>query len=104
MSREYAAEEKIAYVEEYENSGMSIAEFAREKRLPASTLRSWLRLNQAMTFGEINLSQTTSITKTATIVPKKPTVFVSDNIRIELREGFNKDFLRRIVEVLINDN
>lgn len=42
MAREYDAEEKIAYVEEYENSGMSIAEFAREKRLPASTLRSWL--------------------------------------------------------------
>ena len=82
---------------------MSIAEFAREKRLPASTLRSWLRLNQAMTFGEINLSQTTSITKT-TIVPRKPIVFVNDTIKIELREGFNKDFLRRIVEVLIDDN
>lgn len=104
MAREYGAEEKIAYVEEYENSGMSIAQFAREKQLPSSTLRSWLRLNQAMTFGEINLSQTTSITKSATIVPKKPTVFVSSDIRIELKEGFNKELLRKIVEVLIDDN
>lgn len=104
MSREYDVDEKIAYVEEYKNSGLSVAQFAREKRIPPSTLSSWLKLNQAMTFGEINLSQTTSITKTATIVPKKPTVFVSDDIKIELREGFNKDFLRRIVEVLIDDN
>ncbi|MBR2785211.1 MAG: hypothetical protein IKD74_04410 [Clostridia bacterium] len=57
-----------------------------------------------MTFGEINLSQTTSIAETSTIAPKKPTIFVSDNIRIELKEGFNKEFLRKIVEVLINDN
>ena len=104
MAREYCEEEKLAYIEEYKNSGLSIAQFAREKQIPASTLSSWLRLNQAMTFGEINLTQTTSITKTATIVPKKPIVFVSDNIKIELREGFNKDFLSRIVEVLIDDN
>lgn len=104
MAREYCAEEKLAYIEEYENSGMSISGFAREKQIPASTLSSWLRLNQAITFGEINLNQTTSITKTATIVPKKPIVFINDNIKIELREGFNKDFLRRIIEVLIDDN
>ena len=104
MSREYNKEEKISCVAEYQDSGMSIAEFAREKRIPASTLRSWIRLNHAMTFGEINLSQTTSIAETSTIAPKKPTIFVSDNIRIELKEGFNKEFLRKIVEVLINDN
>ena len=104
MSREYDVAEKAAYIEEYKNSGMNVAQFAREKQIPASTLSSWLRLNQAMTFGEINLNQTTSITRSATIVPKKPTVFVSDTIKIELREGFNKDLLKRIVEVLINDN
>lgn len=104
MAREYDAEERIAYLEEYKNSGLNAAQFAREKQIPASTLRNWISLDQSMSFGEINLSQTTSITKTATIVPKKPTVFVSDNIKIELREGYNKDFLRRIVEVLVNDN
>ena len=45
MSREYNKEEKISCVAEYQDSGMSIAEFAREKRIPASTLRSWIRLN-----------------------------------------------------------
>ena len=34
---------------------------------------------------------------------KKPTVFVNEKIRIELKEGYSKQFLRNIVEVLIND-
>ena len=33
----------------------------------------------------------------------KPIIFANENIRIELREGFDKGFLRRIIEVLIND-
>ena len=33
----------------------------------------------------------------------KPTVFVSSKIKIELQEGYDKNFLRSVVEVLIND-
>lgn len=42
MSREYDVEEKRAYLEEYKNSGLTAAQFAREKQIPASTLSSWL--------------------------------------------------------------
>ena len=66
MAREYDVSEKLAYVEEYENSGLSISEFAREKNIPSTTFRGWLRLERAMSFGEINLNQTTSITKSTT--------------------------------------
>ena len=30
-------------------------------------------------------------------------IFTNDTIRIELREGYDKEFLRSIIEVLIND-
>lgn len=33
----------------------------------------------------------------------KPVIFANENIRIELREGYDKDFLKRIIEVLVND-
>ena len=33
----------------------------------------------------------------------KPTVFVSSKIKIELQEGYDKNLLRSVVEVLIND-
>ena len=104
MTREYSIEEIIAYVEQYESSGMSISKFARDKNIPISTFRGWIRLNKAMAFGEINLNQTPNITSDATIVPKKSIVFISNDIRIELKEGFNKDLLKRIVEVIANDN
>ena len=33
----------------------------------------------------------------------KPTIFANENIRIELRNGYDRKFLREIIEVLIND-
>ena len=47
MTREYSVEEKIAYVEQYESSGMSISKFERDKNIPISTFRGWIRLNKA---------------------------------------------------------
>lgn len=99
--RTYEKEEKIAYVEEFKSSGESIARFALEKGIPETTLRGWLKEDKDLTFGTIEI-------KPANLVPpkgfKSPTVFATENIRIELKEGFNKTFLKRIVEVLINDN
>lgn len=108
MSREYTLEEKLAYVEEFENSGMKQSQFAREKQIPETTFRGWLRLERAMAFGEINLNQTINTTQSNTMLAtrsiRKPIVFANNDIRIELKEGYNKEFLKRIVEVLINDN
>lgn len=103
MVREYTQEEKLAYVEEFKASGMSQKRFAKEKGIPDTTFRGWLRLDRALGFGEISLKPTT--TNYAAKEPvRKTMIFARDDIRIELREGFDKQFLRKIVEVLINDN
>ena len=102
-TREYSQEEKIAYVEDFKISGMSIAEYTRCKNIPNTTFRGWLRLDKALAFGEINIKPQTQAIPPAPVV-KKTMVFAKEDIRIELKEGFDKDFLRNIVEVLINAN
>ena len=81
---------------------LSIVEYAREVGLPETTLRDWIKTDRELGFGKINI-KATSFERTKAIV-KKPIVFVNENIRIELKEGFNKQFLRKIIEVLIDDN
>ena len=100
--RVYSTQEKLAYVDEFKTSGITKAEFSRLKNIPVTTLKNWLRLDKAMEFGEINLSEPAQ--EVAKPVIKKTTVFAGENIRIELKEGFDKQFLRKIVEVLINDS
>lgn len=101
--RKYTQEEKIAYVEELKSSGMSVTEFSNLKNIPSSTLSGWLRLERALAFGEIDIKPQAQAIPTSVVV-KKTMVFAKDDIRIELKEGFDKDFLRNIVEVLINAN
>lgn len=106
MIREYSKEEKLAYIEEFKSIGMIQTRFAREKGIHDTTFRGWVGLNKSSTFGEIdltqpnasNLSQELEETKVETIV------FANKDIRIELKEGFHKQFLRKIVDLLINDN
>ena len=98
--RTYSEEEKIAYVEEFKESGMNVTMYAREKGIPDTTLRGWLRLDRALAFGEIDL-KAQHITQPIT-PQKKSIVFAMENIKIELKEGYDKTFLKQIVEVLCN--
>ena len=106
MSREYSKEEKIAYVEEFKSSGMSQTRVARERGIPDTTFRGWIGLNKSSTFGEIDLTQqnVSNISHELERQKIETIVFANDDIRIELKEGFDKQFFRKIVEVLINDN
>jgi transposase-like protein len=99
--RTYEKEEKQAYVEDYKNSGERLGRYALEKGIPESTLRGWLKEDQDLTFGAIEIKPSnTPLPRVA----KSPTVFATENIRIELKENFDKELLKKIVEVLINDN
>lgn len=96
----YEKEEKQALVEEYKNSGKSIRGFAEEKGIPTSTFQGWLNEDQNLTFGAIEIKGSTPpLPRTI----KPATVFATENIRIELREGFDKKLLRAVIEVVIGD-
>jgi len=94
--RNYSEEEKQAYLEELRESGESIGNFARERDIPASTLRGWI--DAEVTFGKISMQQV----KSSSHKTSKNLVFACENIRIELKENFNKEFLKKIMGVLID--
>ena len=99
--RIYTMEEKMEYITDFKASGKNIADFCRSKNIPETTLRDWLKLEKYDAFGVISLSQ--SPIETQNSVEKQSMIFAGQNIRIELKEGFDKQFLKKIVEVLIHD-
>lgn len=79
----YEKEGKQAIMEEYKSSGENLREFTEEKGIPTSTFQGWLKAEQDMTFGAIEINNSKPI------LPKtmKPaTVFATNNMRIELKE------------------
>ena len=53
--RWYDKEEKQAYVEDYTSSGENISRYALEKGITESTLRGWLKENENLSFGAIEI-------------------------------------------------
>ena len=99
--RTYEKEEKQAYVEDYKRSGETIARYALENGIPETTLRGWLKEDRELTFGAIEVK---SLNAPLPRITKSSTVFATENIRIELKENYDKELLKKIVEVLINAN
>jgi len=85
---------------QYMISGKCKTEYARENDIPEATFRAWIKEDNYSDFGilETNSSGSEKITKIV-----KPIIFVNEHIRIELREGFDKEFLRKIIEVISDD-
>ena len=102
--RTYTEEEKMKHIAEFKASGISMNEYAKEVDIPETTLRDWIKVDRELGFGKININKPFSTVTGVTNMVKKPMVFVSENIRVELREGFDKNFLRQIIEVLCNAN
>lgn len=101
MSKIYSEEEKRTHLDQYKVSGKTKTEYARDNSIAEATFRAWVKEEKLATYGLIE-------TETGEEIPNqkivKPTIFANENIRIEIRDGYDKEFLRRIVEVLINDS
>ena len=101
MARIYSDEEKRLHLDQYKVSGKSKTEYARENDIPEATFRAWVKEENYSDFGIIE----TETNEDGKVVTKiiKPIIFANENIRIELREGYDKNFLKRIIEVLVDD-
>ena len=97
--KSYTIEEKERALEEYRNSTLSLNEFTKQKNIPMSTFRGWLDKENEIRFGEINIGDDT----TKVPPPRATTVFLNDSIRIELKDGYDKTFLKNILEVILQD-
>lgn len=100
MARIYSDEEKRSHLDQYKVSGKCKTEYARENDIPEATFRAWIKEENLLSYGilDVGNNDPASIVKAP-----KPTIFANETIRIELREGYDKEFLRRIIEVLIDD-
>ncbi len=97
--RKYTDKEREHYLEEYQNSELTMSQFAREKGIPASTLKGWINRETEIRFGEV---QTEENTRTA--MPRPNKVFITEFFRRDLKYGYNKDFLKKVVDVLMEDD
>ena len=100
MARIYSDEEKRLHLDKYKVSGKCKTEYARENDIPEATFRAWIKEENYSDFG---ILETNSSEPEKTIRIVKPIIFANENIRLELREGYDKEFLKRIIEVITND-
>lgn len=94
----YSNKEKQHFIEDYRNSGLNIEQYSNKNAISENNLKKWIQEDKEATFGKLStdtLSLDFNIEKTI--------VFKNKNMSIELKEGFDKEYLKKIVEVLIND-
>lgn len=96
IQNKYTMEEKEKTIEEFKTSNLSMREFLRIKGIPSSTFRGWLDKENKIRFGEINIGND----DVRIPPPRATTVFLNDTIRIELKDGYDKQFLKSILEVI----
>ena len=94
----YSEKEKQNFIEEYRNSGLTMKEFANRNFITESNLRKWVQEDKEATFDKISTN-----TLALEFNIEKTLVFKNKNMSIELKEGFDKEYFKKIVEVLLND-
>ena len=100
----YNLEDKKKWLEDFKKSTKSAAGYAKAIGVPETTFRMWIHENENKqynnTFGEITLAENTIITSQE---KKEVIIFQGRKIKIELEQGYSKETLKKIIEVLIND-
>ena len=93
----YSPEDKINYVEEYFNSGLSITKFSEEKNLCKSTLATWIRH-----YNSANLLAGNTFQNVTPIIKQEP-VIDNTNIKLTLPNGISLEFDSSILHQVIKE-
>lgn len=94
--RKYSEEEKQTHLDSFKVSGKSKTLYARENNIPEATFRAWVRDEQYKMFGAVELGGAETVTNKIV----KPIIFCDEKIRIELKDGYDKEYLKKIIEVI----
>ena len=100
--KEYSEEEKEKYVRGFKKCTLPLYEYARKMNIKPEDLKQWLKEdNGSALFGKIEI---TDIVKdsSSTLAKRTAIKFESENIKIELKENYDKVLLMKLMEVLIN--
>ena len=93
MARNYSEEEKREYLDRFKVSGKSKTIYARENGIPEATFRAWVKEEQYGMFGAVEINQQEQALQKQLV---KSIIFCNENIRIELKEGYDKEYLKRM--------
>ena len=103
MVRNYSEDEKIKYVQGFRNSHYPISDYCYKMNLNYEEFKRWLKEYKDLPkFGMIQLQE--KVSTVSVVIPKETTKgvkFESNGIKIELADGYDKDFLVKIMEVIV---
>ena len=98
----YNEEQKNIWLAEFKNNTKSAKAYAKEIGVPASTFRLWVKQDISEQyegkFGAISI-----VNDLTEENDEKQIIYTGSKIKIVLEKGYNKQHLRDVVEVLIND-
>ena len=93
----YSPEEKINYIEEYFNSGLSITDYCKNIDLKRSTLATWIRH-----YNSANLLAGNTFQNVTPIIKQEP-VIDNTNIKLTLPNGISLEFDSSILHQVIKE-
>lgn len=101
MVKIYSDAEKEKYVRGFKTCSLTLREYADKMKIEPEKLKEWLQISRySEKFGMINLDMS-SQSNVENVNISQSVTFVTDNIRIELKKGYNKDILRSIMDVIL---
>ena len=106
-------EEKLKYVKGFKNCSLTLREYSNKMRLDPIELKEWLKKydEKSQVFGRIDLERVLG-TNIENEIPNKseksnttksiaPVKFENATIKIELKENYDKELLKHLIEVLV---
>lgn len=97
MGKNYSDADKARLIQEYRESNETMRKFGLDNNVPPSTLATWLYNNKDnKTFGVVNIKEKNKL-------ENECIVFKNSFITIELKAGYDKVFLKNLLQVITND-
>ena len=93
----YSPEEKMHYVEEYFNSGLSLTKFCDSRDICRSTISTWIRH-----YNSANLLAGNTFQNVTPIIKQEP-VIDNTNIKLTLPNGISLEFDSSILHQVIKE-
>ena len=103
MSKTYSEDEKIKFIQGFRSSNIPIIEYCNAMKIECKELNKWMReYKKIPKFGMIELGSKEDTTiadvETEATIGMK---FESKGIKIELADNYDKNFLIKIMEVIV---
>ena len=98
--REYSEEDKAKYCRGFKNCTLPITDYAEKMDIPVEGLKQWLKeYKEPAPFGAIDVASIFEQPKTQNVVTNFK--FNTDSINIEIAEDYDKNVLKKILELLV---